>query len=193
MPKPYGDYLILDILKKSKGTAIAATDEEILEATRHWAKVEGIFAAPEGAASLVAYRKLRANGFFQARRHSSPVQHRQRPEVSGCSRRECCEDSPRSRTAEARGTPNRRNHRTVLNGLFMAVIFIAVILSEVLRERSERNARSRRISTCDVASALGASVTSVSSVVKMSFPMTDRLYYHDSFLYDFDAEVRDVV
>ena len=58
VPKPYGDYLILDILKKSHGTAISATDEEILEATRHWAKVEGIFAAPEGAASLVAYRKL---------------------------------------------------------------------------------------------------------------------------------------
>src|SRR5579863_10735615 len=65
VPKPYGDYLILDILKKSKGTAVSATDEEILEATRHWAKVEGIFAAPEGAACLVAYRKLRATGFFQ--------------------------------------------------------------------------------------------------------------------------------
>jgi threonine synthase len=65
VPKPYGDYLILDILKKSHGTAVSATDEEIVEATRHWAKTEGIFAAPEGAASLVAYRKLRANGFFQ--------------------------------------------------------------------------------------------------------------------------------
>ena len=65
VPKPYGDYLILDILMKSNGTAISATDEEILEATRHWAKVEGIFAAPEGAASLVAYRNLRANGFFK--------------------------------------------------------------------------------------------------------------------------------
>ena len=65
VPKPYGDYLILDILKKSKGTAVSATDEEILDATRHWSKVEGIFAAPEGAACLVAYRKLRANGFFQ--------------------------------------------------------------------------------------------------------------------------------
>jgi len=65
VPKPYGDYLILDILKKSKGTAVSATDEEILEATRHWAKVEGIFAAPEGAACLVAYRKLRASGFFK--------------------------------------------------------------------------------------------------------------------------------
>jgi threonine synthase len=65
VPKPYGDYLILDILKKSKGAAISATDEEILKAVRHWAKVEGIFAAPEGAACLVAYRKLRERGFFQ--------------------------------------------------------------------------------------------------------------------------------
>jgi threonine synthase len=66
VPKPYGDYLILDILKKSGGLALAATDAEILEATRHWAKVEGIFAAPEGAASLVAYQKLLARGFFGA-------------------------------------------------------------------------------------------------------------------------------
>jgi len=65
VPKPYGDYLILDILKKSNGTAVIATDKEILEATRHWSKVEGIFAAPEGAACLVAYRKLRASGFFK--------------------------------------------------------------------------------------------------------------------------------
>src|SRR3954468_20861668 len=65
VPKPYGDYLILDILKKSKGTAVSATDEEIVEATRHWSKVEGIFAAPEGAACLVAYRKLLANAFFK--------------------------------------------------------------------------------------------------------------------------------
>jgi threonine synthase len=66
VPKPYGDYLILDILKKSGGLALAATDKEIIVATRHWAKVEGIFAAPEGAASLVAYQKLLASGFFAA-------------------------------------------------------------------------------------------------------------------------------
>jgi threonine synthase len=64
VPKPYGDYLILEILKKSGGLALAATDTEIFAATRHWAKVEGIFAAPEGAASLVAYQKLLASGFF---------------------------------------------------------------------------------------------------------------------------------
>jgi len=66
VPKAYGDYLILDILKKSHGTAVAATDEEILAAMRRWATVEGVFAAPEGAASLVAYQKLRARGFFSA-------------------------------------------------------------------------------------------------------------------------------
>jgi len=65
VPKPYGDYLILDILKKSHGIAVSATDKEILDATRHWAKVEGIFAAPEGAACLVAYRRLVASGFFK--------------------------------------------------------------------------------------------------------------------------------
>jgi threonine synthase len=64
VPKAYGDYLILDILKKSGGLAISASDAEILDVTRHWAKTEGIFAAPEGAAVLVAYQKLLASGFF---------------------------------------------------------------------------------------------------------------------------------
>src|SRR5205807_1645002 len=64
VPKAYGDYLILDILKKSAGIALAVTDKEIMDALREWARVEGVFAAPEGAASLAAYRKLRANGFF---------------------------------------------------------------------------------------------------------------------------------
>src|SRR5438046_3875391 len=64
VPKAYGDYLMLDILKKSGGTAVAITDHEIMAALRHWASVEGIFAAPEGAASLAAYRKLSGSGFF---------------------------------------------------------------------------------------------------------------------------------
>lgn len=66
VPKAYGDYLILEILKQSEGIALAATDAEIMDALRHWARVEGVFAAPEGAASRVAYRKLRAAGFFSA-------------------------------------------------------------------------------------------------------------------------------
>jgi len=62
VPRPYGDYLVLDILKQSLGTAVAVSDHEIKDAVLHWARTEGIFAAPEGAASLAAYRKLRANG-----------------------------------------------------------------------------------------------------------------------------------
>ena len=62
VPKPYADYLILDILSKSKGTAISATDEELVEATRHWAKQEGIFAAPEGGACFAALPGLIESG-----------------------------------------------------------------------------------------------------------------------------------
>jgi threonine synthase len=65
VPKAYADYIILDVLKKSGGTAVMATDEEILTALREWASDEGIFAAPEGAASLVAYQKLIASGFLK--------------------------------------------------------------------------------------------------------------------------------
>jgi threonine synthase len=66
VPKPYADYLILDILQKSGGSAVAATDDEIMDAVSEWASGEGIFAAPEGAASLVAYRKLIASAFLKA-------------------------------------------------------------------------------------------------------------------------------
>jgi threonine synthase len=64
VPKAYGDYLILEILRSSGGVALSVTDDEIMDALQHWARVEGIFAAPEGAASLAAYRKLRETGFF---------------------------------------------------------------------------------------------------------------------------------
>jgi threonine synthase len=66
VPKAYGDYLIFDVLKKSGGIALAVRDEEIMDALRHWARMDGIFAAPEGAAALAAYRKLQAGGFFSA-------------------------------------------------------------------------------------------------------------------------------
>jgi threonine synthase len=64
VPKAYGDYIILDILRRSNGIAVGVSDEEIMEALTQWARVEGIFAAPEGAAALAAYRKLLARGFF---------------------------------------------------------------------------------------------------------------------------------
>ncbi|HEX3352940.1 MAG TPA: threonine synthase [Terriglobales bacterium] len=69
VPKAYGDYLILDILKRSAGIALAVSDAEIMDGFRQWAQIEGVFAAPEGAASLAAYRKLRDSGFFSAEDH----------------------------------------------------------------------------------------------------------------------------
>ncbi len=65
VPKAYGDFICLDILHKSNGTAVAVTDDEIMQAFREWASDEGVFAAPEGAASLAAYRKLLASGFLK--------------------------------------------------------------------------------------------------------------------------------
>ena len=66
VPKAYGDYILLDIITKSGGTAVAASDDEMIQAVGEWARDEGVFAAPEGAASLVAYKKLLANGFLTA-------------------------------------------------------------------------------------------------------------------------------
>ena len=65
VPKAYADYIILDILKQSGGAAVEATDDEIMQAFQQWAREDGVFAAPEGAASLVAYQKLRASGFLK--------------------------------------------------------------------------------------------------------------------------------
>ena len=66
VPKAYGDYIILDILKQSGGAAVEATDDEMMDAFQQWAREEGVFAAPEGAACLVAYQKLRKSGFLKA-------------------------------------------------------------------------------------------------------------------------------
>jgi threonine synthase len=65
VPKAYGDYILLEIIRQSSGTAVAASDSEMIEAVRNWASDEGLFAAPEGAACLVAYNKLRASGFLR--------------------------------------------------------------------------------------------------------------------------------
>ena len=58
VPKPLGDFLILADLYASGGEAVAATDQEMLAACRDMAALEGIFAAPEGGAGLVATAKL---------------------------------------------------------------------------------------------------------------------------------------
>jgi threonine synthase len=62
VPKPYADFIILDIVAKSGGQAIASTDEQILASILDYAKHEGIFLSPEGAAATAAYDRLIASG-----------------------------------------------------------------------------------------------------------------------------------
>jgi threonine synthase len=62
VPKPYGDAIILDILALSGGKAIGATDDAILASILDWAKSEGIFLSPEGAAATAAYDQLISSG-----------------------------------------------------------------------------------------------------------------------------------
>jgi threonine synthase len=64
VPKPYGDYLILDAVRESEGTVVARTDEQILASVKDWASQEGILLSPEGAAATAAYDHLLATGFL---------------------------------------------------------------------------------------------------------------------------------
>src|SRR5437867_9695279 len=65
VPGPLGDLLILSMLRQTKGTALTVTDEEMLKAGRELASLEGIFAAPDGAATATAARKLAASGWIK--------------------------------------------------------------------------------------------------------------------------------
>jgi threonine synthase len=65
VPGPLGDQLMLRMLHQTKGTALTVTDDEMLNAGRELASLEGIFAAPEGAATVIAARKLAASGWIK--------------------------------------------------------------------------------------------------------------------------------
>lgn len=62
VPKAIGDFIILDAVRASGGTAISVTDAELVEAVGEIGAAEGIFTAPEGSACLPALRKLIETG-----------------------------------------------------------------------------------------------------------------------------------
>lgn len=62
VPKAIGDFIILNILRQSKGDAISVSDSELLEGVKEIGSTEGIFAAPEGGACLPVLKKLLARG-----------------------------------------------------------------------------------------------------------------------------------
>jgi threonine synthase len=65
VPKPLGDFLVLNAVRDSGGCAIAVSDEEMLDAGIQLASLEGMFAAPEGAACVAALDKLLSSGFLK--------------------------------------------------------------------------------------------------------------------------------
>jgi threonine synthase len=62
VPRAIGDFLILDAIRASGGTAVAVTDQELIDATVVIGAAEGVFCAPEGAACFPALSKLMADG-----------------------------------------------------------------------------------------------------------------------------------
>ena len=66
VPKALGDFLVLNAVRDSGGTAIAVSDSDMLDAGIELASEEGIFAAPEGAACVAGLKKLLENGFLKS-------------------------------------------------------------------------------------------------------------------------------
>jgi threonine synthase len=66
VPKPYGDAIILEILRDSGGMAVDLPDETILASLLDWARNEGILLCPEGAAATAAYDRMVATGVLRA-------------------------------------------------------------------------------------------------------------------------------
>jgi len=64
VPKALGDFLILEAIYATGGTAVAVTDEALLADQRQVARLEGSFVCPEGAACFTAVRQLRESGWL---------------------------------------------------------------------------------------------------------------------------------
>ncbi|MBV8356922.1 MAG: threonine synthase [Deltaproteobacteria bacterium] len=64
VPHAFADYLILRTIRESDGTAIAISDDEIVESIREVARLEGLFVCPEGAAAVAAFKHLAAQGYL---------------------------------------------------------------------------------------------------------------------------------
>ncbi|MCE2488246.1 MAG: threonine synthase [Desulfurellaceae bacterium] len=62
VPKAIGDFIILDILRRSRGTAVSVSDADLMAAAQQLAAAEGIFPAPEGAACVPALQTLLERG-----------------------------------------------------------------------------------------------------------------------------------
>lgn len=65
VPRALGDFIMLDVLRASSGTAVSVSDEEMVACAREIARSLGIFACPEGGATLAAARRLQREGWIK--------------------------------------------------------------------------------------------------------------------------------
>ncbi|HEY0840946.1 MAG TPA: pyridoxal-phosphate dependent enzyme, partial [Vulgatibacter sp.] len=61
-PGPFGDRLLLRILRETQGAALAVDEEAIRDATSRLARVSGVDAAPEGGAALAVAERMAREG-----------------------------------------------------------------------------------------------------------------------------------
>lgn len=64
VPAAIGDFLVIRSVRESGGTAVTVSDEEMVDGMVEMARMEGVFAAPEGGATLAAMRKLVERGLI---------------------------------------------------------------------------------------------------------------------------------
>lgn len=69
VPKALGDFLVLQALYRTEGTAVAVSGEELLAAQVAVAHAEGVFVCPDGAACFAAVRQLRDGGWLTGDEH----------------------------------------------------------------------------------------------------------------------------
>ncbi|MFX8381784.1 pyridoxal-phosphate dependent enzyme, partial [Acinetobacter baumannii] len=65
VPKAIGDFMMLDLIRHTGGVAMTVTDEEMVEAAKRMARTTGVYASPEGGATLAAAEKLRHRGWIK--------------------------------------------------------------------------------------------------------------------------------
>ena len=64
VPAAVGDFLMLRTLRKSNGNAVSVSDKELMDGANTIGRTQGIFASPEGGATLAAFNKLRNEGWI---------------------------------------------------------------------------------------------------------------------------------
>ena len=82
VPKPLGDFLVLQAVRESGGTAIAVSDDEMLTPASNWPPKRASMPLPKARPAWRRSTKLLASGFLKPHRSHGALQYRLRPEVS---------------------------------------------------------------------------------------------------------------